>query len=128
MRAAAFVPPITPDPDDIVVRKRRYSAFHGTGLAARLRALGRDQVIVAGVFAHIGCLATANDAFAYDLEAFLVGDAVADFSARHHRLALDYAASRCAVVLSTDRVIGHLTDGRRPSRGAPRSLPVVPVS
>ena len=34
-----------------------------------------------------------------------VADAIADFSEAHHRMALEYAASRCAMVVTTDEVL-----------------------
>ena len=43
--------------------------------------------------------------FTHDVQPFLVYDAVADFSAEHHRMAMDYAAGCCAVVLSTKEVL-----------------------
>jgi trans-2,3-dihydro-3-hydroxyanthranilic acid synthase len=60
--------------------------------------------VVCGVYAHVGILMTAVEAFTNDIEAFLVGDAVADFSPAHHRMALDYAAERCAVVVPAQEV------------------------
>jgi isochorismate hydrolase len=102
--SAEIIGELTPAPDEPVVTKHRYSAFFGTGLAERLAALGRDQLIVCGVFAHIGCLFTAGDAFSHDLETFLVADAVADFSLTDHLMALGYAARRCAVPITTDRL------------------------
>ncbi|MDL5206223.1 isochorismatase family protein [Streptomyces sp. ALI-76-A] len=93
------VPELAPDPDDWLLTKRRYSAFHGSDLLERLRAAGRDQLVLCGVYAHIGVLATAVDAFSHDIQVFLAADAVADFSAERHRLALDYVAQRCGVVL-----------------------------
>ena len=95
---------LTPAPDELVVTKYRYSAFFGTGLAEQLSLLGRDQLIICGVFAHIGCLFTAGDAFSHDLETFLVADAVADFSLTDHLMALGYVARRCAVPITTDRL------------------------
>jgi len=109
---------LTPGPDDFVVTKHRYSAFFRTGLAALLAALGRDQLIVGGVFAHIGCLFTAGDAFSHDLETFLLADAVADFSLDDHLMALGYAARRCAVTVTTDQVRAAL-GGRPQPAGAP---------
>jgi isochorismate hydrolase len=101
-----FTPQIAPGPGDAVVDKRRYSAFFGSDLAALMR--GRDQLVVCGVYAHVGCLATVLDAYSRDIQPFLVADAVADFSARHHHLALEYAALVCAVVATTDDVLSAL--------------------
>jgi len=102
--SSAIIDELTPGPDDVVVTKYRYSAFFRTGLAGLLSALGRDQLVVCGVFAHIGCLFTAGDALAHDIEAFLLADAVADFTLRDHLMALDYAGRRCAVTMTTDQM------------------------
>ena len=99
---------LAPADGDTVLTKWRYSACHGTGLDEVLAGLGRDQLIVSGVYANTGCLVSAVDAFSRDLETFVVHDAVADFSAADHRQALHYAATRCAVVLGTDTVLTHL--------------------
>ena len=97
-------------PGDLVLDKFRYSAFHDSNLAELLAAAGRDQLVVCGVYAHIGCLITASDAFARDIETFLVADAVADFSLDHHRMALDYAARLCAVTMTTRQLLSCLAD------------------
>ncbi|WP_433615886.1 isochorismatase family protein [Dactylosporangium sp. CA-139114] len=91
-----------------VVTKWRYSAFHRTPLLDTMRGLGRDQLLVCGVFAHLGCLLTAADAYAHDVEPFLVADAMADFTAADHALALDYASRSCAATPTTDEVLGAL--------------------
>ena len=69
-----------------------------------MRRSGRDQLIVCGVYAHVGVLMTAVDAFTNDIQTFLVADAVADFSADYHRMALEYAAERCASVVTAGQV------------------------
>ncbi|ARZ68893.1 isochorismatase [Streptomyces albireticuli] len=89
---------LAPAPGDWVFTKWRYSAFFRSDLLERMRAAGRDQLIVCGVYAHVGILTTAVEAFTHDIRTFLAADAVADFSAAHHRLAVTYAAERCAVV------------------------------
>jgi isochorismate hydrolase len=71
-----------------------------------MRGAGRDQLIVCGVYAHVGVLMSAVEAYTHDIETFLVADAVADFSATDHRMALEYAARTCAVVTTTKEVLG----------------------
>ncbi|MFG2679784.1 isochorismatase family protein [Streptomyces sp. NPDC048392] len=102
------VEPLTPGPDDWLLTKWRYSAFFRSDLLDRMRAHGRDQLVLCGVYAHIGVLSTAVEAFTNDIETFLVADAVADFTEAYHRLALDYAAERCALVTTTKSVIEEL--------------------
>jgi isochorismate hydrolase len=96
---------LAPTSDDWLLTKWRYSAFFRSGLLERMRAHDRDQLIICGVYAHVGVLMTAVDAFTHDIETFVVADAVADFSAADHRLALDYAARRCSVVSTAKEVV-----------------------
>ncbi|MBV9312313.1 MAG: isochorismatase family protein [Pseudonocardia sp.] len=103
-REREIVPEVAPAAGDTVLTKWRYSAFHRTGLVDLLAQWGRDQLVICGVYAHIGCLVSACDAFCFDIETFLVADAVGDFSRYEHDLALDYAAGCCAAVLSTEEV------------------------
>lgn len=115
-REREFASAVAPGPEHLVVPKRRYSAFHGSPLRSVLADLGRDQLLICGVYAHVGVLMTAADAFAHDIEAFLVSDAVADFTEAEHRMALDYAAKRCASTLDTADVIDALR--RQPAAAA----------
>ncbi|GAA4910402.1 isochorismatase family protein [Streptomonospora salina] len=101
----AITAALQPREGDTLVTKRRYSAFVGTDLAERLERRGRDQLLITGVYAHIGCLLTAADAFMRDVQPFLIADATADFSAEDHRSALGYVARRCGVALSTRRAV-----------------------
>ncbi|MFJ7073642.1 isochorismatase family protein [Streptomyces sp. NPDC098781] len=96
---------LAPGEGDTVLTKWRASAFHDTPLLELLREQGRDQLIICGVYAHVGILLTASDAFAHGVQPFVVADAVADFTPDFHRMALEYAASRCAVVLPTTAVL-----------------------
>jgi len=84
---------------DLVVRTP-----HGN-LHERMRNWNRDQLIIGGIYAHIGCMVTAVDAFMSDVQPFLVADAVADFSLEDHRFALKYTATRCGHVLDTESLV-----------------------
>jgi isochorismate hydrolase len=95
---------IAPRPQDVVLAKWRYSAFFATGLDEAFREHGRDQIIICGVYAHIGVLASAIDAYSRDIEVFLVQDAIADFSKQAHARALNYAAECCAKVVPVTEV------------------------
>ncbi|MFB8775920.1 isochorismatase family protein [Streptomyces broussonetiae] len=102
--ALAVPAAVAPEPGDTVLTKWKYSAFVRTDLAELLRAWGRDQLVVVGVYAHIGVLMSACDAWMRDIQAFVVADAVADFSRADHDMALRWAAGRCAVVTTTGSV------------------------
>jgi isochorismate hydrolase len=97
---------LAPGPQDRVIAKWRASAFHRSPLLGLIRADGRDQLIICGVYAHVGVLLTAADAFAHNVQPFVVADAVADFGPGYHRMALEYIATRCGVVATTADVLG----------------------
>ncbi|GAA4059919.1 hypothetical protein GCM10022233_36330 [Streptomyces shaanxiensis] len=99
-----FAEQVMPRIGDTVLTARKYSAFARTRLDSRLRELRRDQVVVVGLFARVGVLMTAADAWVEDLEPFVVADAIADVSAGTHEFALEWVADTCGAVTSTDRV------------------------
>ena len=104
-----IVAPLAPAAGDIVLTKHRYSAFQRSNLETLMRARGRDQLVVCGVYAHIGCMLTAAEAFQLDIQPFLAADALADFSREWHDAALAQAADCLAVVRSTRQIIEALT-------------------
>ncbi|MEU6023274.1 isochorismatase family protein [Micromonospora sp. NPDC047134] len=109
----AIIDQLAPAGPDVVHTKWRPSAFCRTGLLDQLRDLGRDQLVICGVYAHVGILMTAHEGFSNDIQTFVVADAIADFTPEFHRLALEYAASRCSVTVSTRTALAMM-------QGAPR--------
>ncbi len=103
---------LAPQEGDVVLTKWRYSAFQRSDLRERMRTWGRDQLIIGGVYAHIGCMATALEGFMQDVQCFMLTDGVADFSRARHDQALEYVAGRCGVVTSTACALEALESAR----------------
>lgn len=101
----ALIDELAPQSGDHVLVKHRYSAFQRSNLETLMRARGRDQLLVTGVYAHIGCTATVAEAFQLDIEPFIVADACADFSREDHFDALRWIARTCGVPLTTDQLL-----------------------
>ncbi|MRG97502.1 isochorismatase family protein [Polyangium spumosum] len=101
---------LAPEDTDTVLTKWRYSAFQRTELLDIMRRWRRDQLIICGVYAHIGCMLTAGEAFMNDVQPFFVADATSDFTRNWHEMAMTYVAQRCGVVLSTRDVLDALAE------------------
>jgi bifunctional isochorismate lyase/aryl carrier protein len=104
-----IVAELSPGMNDTILKKTRYSALYRTGLLDLMIRQHKDQLIICGVYAHIGCLATALDAFMNGVQPVMVIDALGDFSAADHTMALNYAVRRCAVAYSTMQLTEALT-------------------
>lgn len=100
-----IVPDIAPEPRDIVIGKRKPSAFHGTPLGSYLTLLKADSLIVAGTTTS-GCVrATVVDAFSNNYRVALVEEACFDRSQASHALSLcDMHAKYADVVKLADAV------------------------
>lgn len=100
-----IVAALSPDEADTVLVKWRYSAFHRSPLEQMLKETGRNQLIITGVYSHIGCMTTATDAFMRDIKPFMVADALADFSREEHLMSLKYVAGRSGRVVMTETLL-----------------------
>ncbi|HIV57381.1 MAG TPA: isochorismatase family protein [Candidatus Stackebrandtia faecavium] len=102
-----IIDPLKPGADDVVLTKHRYSAFIRSDLAQRLADAGRDQLVICGVYAHIGITATAMDAFSLDIKPFVPADAIADFTQERHYAAMEHLAATCSYVTTVDDLVSN---------------------
>lgn len=102
---AEIVKKLAPNSQDHLLTKWRYSAFYNSDLKKILKDTQKDQLIICGVYAHIGVLQTAAEAFMNGIQPFVVGDSVADFSLKDHLFALQYVQRNLGVVENAERVI-----------------------
>jgi nicotinamidase/pyrazinamidase len=73
-----------PKPEDIILPKRRFSAFFKTDLDQTLRTLGVDTVAVGGINTHFCVLATAFDAVCHDFYTVILEDLSAAYKRDIH--------------------------------------------
>ena len=69
---------LTGHPDDIVVTKRNWGAFHGTDLDVQLRRRGVTQIVLGGIATSMGVESTARAAHEHGYHVTLATDAMAD--------------------------------------------------
>jgi ureidoacrylate peracid hydrolase len=94
---------------DIALRKRRFSAFHGTELETMLAELGVGTVVVAGVRTDFCVESTVRDAFFRDLRVLVARDAVAGYVEPMHEASLRLMDTVFADVVSTEDAAARLT-------------------
>ena len=76
---AEIMDELAPGPADLVLPKRRFSAFFGTGLTETLRGWGVDTLLIAGVATHVCVLMTAMDGICHDFRVILLKDCCASY-------------------------------------------------
>jgi Isochorismate hydrolase len=96
---------ICPKHDDWLLTKWRYSAFFKSDLIEMMRKSKKDQLIITGVYGHIGILMTSLESYTNDFETFIIEDAIADFSKDLHIMTLNYTAKCCAALFTVGEII-----------------------
>lgn len=100
--------PVAPQPGDLLISKKRASAFFGTPLAAHLIGLGVDTVIVTGCTTS-GCVrASVVEGQSYNFKMIVSEDGVFDRGQASHALSLWDMQCKYADVVSSKEVIEYL--------------------
>jgi nicotinamidase-related amidase len=96
---AAIHPAVAPSPGDVIVTKRRVSAFTGSDLEVVLRAGGIDSPVLAGIATSGVVLSTVRQAADLDYRLTVLADGCLDADPEVHRVLLEKVFSRQADVL-----------------------------
>ncbi len=80
---------LKPEPGDIVLPKRRFSAFFKTDLDQTLRTLGVDTIVVTGVTVEVCVLMTAMDGLSHDFSVIVLEDCTATRNREMHQSCLN---------------------------------------
>lgn len=97
-----------PAPNELVIEKRRYSAFYQTDLELNLRTLAIKTLLITGVHTNICCEATARDGFMRDFQIMSVADAQTAITKELHEAALVSTLVAFGRVADTQQVIEEL--------------------
>lgn len=102
---AELVDELSVEQVDVVVEKRRFSAFFGTDLDIVLRSRGIASLVVCGVTTNICVESTARDAAQRDYRTFVVADATAEIDpAKHDHALTTLGYAFCRIVAGADVV------------------------
>lgn len=117
---------LAPAPGEHIIKKHRYSGFHGTDLDIILREWGIETVIVSGTTTENCCHATARDAMFHNYKVVFLSDCTGTFdypdvgqgamaAADVHRATLTILAFSTAHVMTADECLAK-------AKGAPVEL------
>jgi nicotinamidase/pyrazinamidase len=95
---------LEPRESDIILEKRRFSAFFKTDLDQTLRTMNVDTVAVGGINTHFCVLATVFDAICHDFNAVILDDLSAAYKREIHTSFVD--AYRNSAIYPLLRVMG----------------------
>src|SRR6202142_2729182 len=106
--ASEIAPSAGFQPGDLLVTKRHWGAFAGTGLEQQIKTRGVDTVVLTGISTNHGVESTARQGTGLGFAFVLVEDACAGLDAEEHRFAFEKIFPRLARVRATDEVIAAL--------------------
>jgi ureidoacrylate peracid hydrolase len=106
----AFWPELDIRRDDLIVTKRRYSAFiqDASDLETQLRSRGIDTVLITGTVTNVCCESTARDAMMRNFRTIMISDGNAASTDQDHASSLIAFYLTFGDVETTDAAIAHL--------------------
>ena len=95
-------------PGEVVIHKRRFSAFFATDMALLLQEQGVERVIIAGVKTNVCIRATVQDAFAYGFRPTIARGSVSSNRPHLHEASLEDIQRYIGEVVDLDVAVGWL--------------------
>ena len=95
---------------EVVIPKRRFSAFFATDLALVLQEQHVERVIIAGVKTNVCIRATVQDAFAYGFKPVIARGSVSSNRRHLHEASLEDIQRYIGEVVDLDTAVGWLRD------------------
>ena len=96
---------LKPEPNDIVVKKFRFSGFYKTPLENILKSLGKETLVICGIATNICVESTVRDAFYRDYNVFVPQETTASYFESAEIAALENFRFAFARVLTIEELI-----------------------
>jgi len=93
---------VSPQPEDIIITKRRVSAFTGSDMEVVLRSLGINHLVLTGISTGGVVLSTLREASDKDYALTVLSDCCADRDEEVHRVLITKIFPRQAEVMTVD--------------------------
>lgn len=104
-KGVEYVNELKPSKKDILIRKKRLSAFFGTNLDKLLKQKKIKDIYLCGIFTEYCVLATAIDGFTLDYSVYVVSDATGTFNQRKHNMGLEILSDNSANLIKTQKLV-----------------------
>lgn len=105
---ADFVPELNKAESDIIITKKQWGAFYGTGLELQLRRRKIDTIVLCGVATNYGVESTARFAYEYGFNQIFAEDAISSMSKEMHDASVNYVLKRMGRVRKTEEILESL--------------------
>ena len=100
-----LIPELDRQPSDVVILKRQWGAFYGTGLDLQLRRRGLTTIVLCGIATEFGVESTARDAYEHGYELIFAADAMTGMTAESHANSIERIFPRLGRVRSTEEIV-----------------------
>lgn len=108
LQCADIIDELAPEPDDAIIDKFSYGAFHKTDLLDRLSGLGIQSLLITGTVTQICVEETAREAFHHGYRTTIIADAVSSFAPDLHAASLKNFAMKFGWVTDSETVLSWL--------------------